>query len=250
VDVTASDPAAPTVELTGVSYSYPSPDGPVTVLSSLSLTVHPGEFVAVIGPSGSGKSTLLNILGSLVLPEGGAAHVAGIDLMAMDAAAAERYRQRQIAFIFQFFNLFPTLTAEENVQLSLEAMEPPPPDVVGLSRDALRRVGLQEKLCRIPAQLSGGEQQRVAIARALARRAPLILADEPTGNLDAATAVAVLDVLDECRRASGAAMVLITHDLDVARRADRALRLSGGRLEPVSFDDSEGTPEPAATVHR
>jgi putative ABC transport system ATP-binding protein len=218
----------------GLSYGYPGPDGPVPVLVGVDLRVRSGEFVAVVGPSGGGKSTLMSLLGGLERPDAGTLEVAGQDLTRLAGRALERFRQQSVSFVFQFFNLLPTLTAEENVLLGMEAMASPPRDAGSRAVLWLDRVGLSAKRDRFPAQLSGGEQQRVAIARALARDAPLVLADEPTGNLDEDTAAAVMAVLEQARAASSATLVLITHDPAIASRADRVLELSRGRVSEVS----------------
>ncbi len=235
----SSEPAL--LELESLSHSYPGPDGRVPVLSELNLRVRRGEFVAVLGKSGSGKSTLLNLVGGLEKPTSGVLRVEGRDIAGLSPSALETYRQTSVAFIFQFFNLLPALTAKENVLLALEAMDKPPADALERACGYLESVGLGAKMDRFPAQLSGGEQQRVAIARALVRRAPLILADEPTGNLDEDTAAQVMDLLAQVQRQSGATVLLITHDDKVAARADRVLRFSHGRLL-----DEQGQPGVAA----
>lgn len=225
------------IQVEGLHYRYNGSDGPVDVLKNISLQVQKGEFLSILGPSGGGKSTLLNLLGALDRPTEGRVCVDGKDLTAMDARALERYRQTDVAFIFQFFNLLPTLTAFENVLLAMEAMENPPQDAHERACRFLSRVGLAEKMNRFPSQLSGGEQQRVAIARALSKGAPLILADEPTGNLDEETADAVMDLIVEAQRESGATLLLITHDLSVARRAGRTVELVKGGLKEVHFGE-------------
>jgi putative ABC transport system ATP-binding protein len=225
------------IQVEGLHYRYNGSDGPVDVLRNISLEVRQGEFLSILGPSGGGKSTLLNLLGALDRPTEGRVWVNGKDLTAMDAKALEHYRQTDIAFIFQFFNLLPTLTALENVLLAMEAMEHPPQDAHERACRFLSRVGLEEKMDRFPSQLSGGEQQRVAIARALSKGAPLILADEPTGNLDEETAAAVMDLIVEAQGESGATLLLITHDLSVARRAGRTVELVKGGLKEVHFGD-------------
>jgi putative ABC transport system ATP-binding protein len=224
-----------TIEVNNVSYSYTGPDGPVPVLRNVSLSARKGEFLSVLGPSGGGKSTLLNLLGGLEKPVDGEILVNGHNLARQSCRELERYRQTQVSFIFQFFNLLPTLTALENVLLATEAMELPPMDADARAHRFLAAVGLQDKINRFPSQLSGGEQQRVAIARALTRGAPLILADEPTGNLDEETAAQVMDLIVNVQRESGATLVLITHDLAVASRAARAVQLVKGKLQPMNL---------------
>ena len=181
----------------------------------------------LIGPSGSGKSTLLHLAGGLDKPDSGRVHVAGIELSSLGASALAQMRRRSIGFVFQFFQLLPTLTVLENVELPL---------IFDGKRSAhatelLERIGLGGKGERLPGELSGGEMQRVAIARSLVAGAPLILADEPTGNLDSANATEVLDLLTEQVRQSGAALLLVTHDAAAASRADRVLTLQDGHLE-------------------
>lgn len=220
----------PLVSIRNLSYSYPGPNGPVSVLRNIEFSVRRGEFVSILGPSGGGKSTLLNVLGGLEKPGEGDVRVDNLDLAALTLRQTEAFRQTKVAFVFQFFNLLPTLSALENVLLGMEAMDQMPTDAVERAKHMLASVGLASKMGRFPAQLSGGEQQRVAIARALAKRAPLILADEPTGNLDEETAAQVMDQFATVQRGSGASLVLITHDLSIAKRADRVLELAKGRL--------------------
>jgi putative ABC transport system ATP-binding protein len=200
------------------------------VLAGADLAVAAGEFVALVGPSGSGKSTLLNILGGIDLPDAGRVRFAGLSITDLDERARTLFRRRELGFVFQFFNLIPTLTVEENLLLPLELNGLP------ASREAVRglleRVGLAHRAGAWPDRLSGGEQQRVAVARALVHRPRLLLADEPTGNLDADTGEAVLDVLAGLVRAEGATLIVATHSERVVRRADRVLLLRQGRLEP------------------
>ena len=226
----AGEPAV--VELCRVTKQYAAAAGPVAVLAGVDLVVVRGEAVAVQGVSGSGKSTLLHILGAIERPTGGSVRVCGEDLGALGARAQAGFRACQIGFVFQFFNLLPTLTAAENVIAGLEPLA----GTRALRRDAaaaaLEAVGLAHLGDRYPAQLSGGEQQRVAIARAVAKRPALLLADEPTGALDAATAAQILEVLDAVRRLHGCSVVVATHDPAVVRHVDRVLRLERGLLGP------------------
>jgi putative ABC transport system ATP-binding protein len=212
------------IELVTKSYRQGAED--VRVLDGVSLSIAPGEFVALVGPSGSGKSTLLHLAGGLDKPDHGWVRVAGIDLSSLGAGDLARVRRRQIGFVFQFFQLLPTLTVRENVELPLTFDGRRKVDATEL----IERVGLVGKAERRPGELSGGEMQRVAIARALVAGAPLILADEPTGNLDSTNATAVLDMLTEQVREAGASLLLVTHDASAAKRADRILALSDGRL--------------------
>jgi putative ABC transport system ATP-binding protein len=202
--------------------------GPVEVhaLRGIDFDVFESEVVVLLGPSGSGKSTLLNILGGLDAPTSGEVLFRNQDLTRMNDRALTLYRREHIGFVFQFYNLIPSLTARENVGLVTEiARDPMTPE------DALALVGLQERLDHFPAQLSGGEQQRVAIARALSNDPPVLLADEPTGNLDLANGQHVMELLLEIRRTRGATLMLATHDAALAERADARLRLRGGRAD-------------------
>ncbi len=212
------------IELVTKSYRLGGDD--VRVLDEVSLSIAPGEFVSLVGPSGSGKSTLLHLAGGLDKPDHGQVRVAGTDLSSLDAGDLARMRRRQIGFVFQFFQLLPTLTVRENVELPLTFDGRRKVDATEL----IARVGLGGKGDRRPGELSGGEMQRVAIARALVAGAPLILADEPTGNLDSANATEVLDMLTEQVRQAGSSLLLVTHDTTAAQRADRVLTLSDGRL--------------------
>lgn len=202
------------------------------------MQVEKGEFIAILGTSGSGKSTLLNLLGGLERPQQGQVWVGGQNLGKLTERQAETFRQTQVAFVFQFFNLLPTLTALENVLLGMEAMDNPPKDAVRRAKEVLAGVGLGNKFDRLPSQLSGGEQQRVAISRALAKRAPLILADEPTGNLDEETAGNVMELFVSMQKESESALVLITHDSSLAQRADRIVELVKGSLHEAKFGEA------------
>ncbi len=213
---------APLVEVRDLTRRF----GPVAALDGLSLEVAAGEWVAVTGPSGSGKTTLLNVLAGLDRPTAGAVRVGGVDLAALPARELARYRQGGVGLVFQQFHLIPYLTALENVMLAqyVHSMTDR-----AEAEAALARVGLGDRLGHLPSQLSGGEQQRVCIARALINHPPLVLADEPTGNLDAANQAVVVALLEELNR-RGHAVVLVTHDPALASRADRELRLEHGRL--------------------
>jgi putative ABC transport system ATP-binding protein len=203
--------------------------GPLSALDSLTLAIDEGEWVAVTGPSGSGKTTLLNILSGLDRPTSGRVRVGGVDLAALTARELAGYRQRTVGLIFQQFHLIPYLTALENVMLAqyVHSMTDR-----GEAEEALRRVGLGERLTHLPSQLSGGEQQRVCIARALINQPPLILADEPTGNLDAVNEAIVMSLLADLHQ-RGHTLVLVTHDPTIASRANREIRLEHGRLAQV-----------------
>jgi putative ABC transport system ATP-binding protein len=197
----------------------------VYALREVDLDLFAGEFVVLLGPSGSGKSTLLNILGGLDVPTTGTVRFLDHDLTAGDERELTRFRREHVGFVFQFYNLIPSLTALENVALVTEiAARPMDP------AEALRLVGLADRMHHFPAQLSGGEQQRVAIARALVRNPRLVLADEPTGNLDDATGASVLELLDAVTRRAGKTLVLVTHSAEVAGLADQVFTIEGGRL--------------------
>jgi putative ABC transport system ATP-binding protein len=212
----------PLVEIGGLTRSF----GSLLALDDLSLTIGEGEWVAVTGPSGSGKTTLLNVLAGLDRPSAGSVRVRGVDLAALPNRELARYRQQTVGLIFQQFHLIPYLTALENVMLAQYVHSTTDR---GEAEAALRRVGLGERLDHLPSELSGGEQQRVCIARALINQPPLILADEPTGNLDAVNEAVVMTLLADLNRA-GHTLVLVTHDPSIAARAGREVRLEHGRL--------------------
>jgi putative ABC transport system ATP-binding protein len=200
-------------------------DVDVHALQGIDLDLFSGEFVVVLGPSGSGKSTLLNILGGLDAPTNGTVRFREHRLVGASERELTLYRREHVGFVFQFYNLIPSLTARENVELVTAIAENPMP-----AGEALRSVGLGGRLDHFPAQLSGGEQQRVAIARAIAKRPDVLLCDEPTGALDAETGRIVLEALTSVNRALGTTTVVITHNVPIARIADRVLRLRSGRI--------------------
>ena len=204
--------------------------GEVTVhaLRGVDFDIDAGEFVVLLGPSGSGKSTLLNILGGLDVPTSGRVVYKDDDLTAAGEAALTAYRRTHVGFVFQFYNLIPSLTARENVALVTEIAEHPM-----TPEDALAMVRLEHRLDHFPAQLSGGEQQRVAIARAIAKRPDVLLCDEPTGALDITTGIVVLDALSRVNQELGTATVVITHNAAIAAMADRVVRLADGRIAGV-----------------
>ena len=224
----------PLIEARGVSKTFPMPAGPVTALRDVTFEIHPGEQVAIMGPSGCGKSTLLHVLGCVEPPSGGRLRFGGRDVSELSDAERSRIRLKRIGFVFQRFFLLPMLTARENIEL--------PMGECGLGKRArgvrsaelLDYVGLAHRADHRPPQLSGGEMQRVAIARALANRPPLVLADEPTGELDERTGQQVADLLDRVH-ADGNTVVVVTHDQAIAARASRTLRMRDGRL----FEDAE-----------
>jgi putative ABC transport system ATP-binding protein len=206
----------------------PSGGRALTILDGVSFDVSDGEFLAVTGPSGSGKSTLLGLLAGLDQPTSGTVAVDGADVTALDEDALARFRRATIGYVFQSFHLIPTLTAAENVAIPLELAGAA--DALGAARRLLDAVGLGPRAHHYPAQLSGGEQQRVALARAVALRPRVILADEPTGNLDSTTGAEIIELLLSLKREYGATLVMVTHDPAVARHADRELALRDGRV--------------------
>jgi putative ABC transport system ATP-binding protein len=207
--------------------TYRSGGRELTVLNDISFTVEPGDFVAVVGPSGSGKTTLLGLLAGLDRPTSGTVHLDGADLTSLDGDALARLRGGKVGFVFQSFQLIPTLTARENVQVPLELRGEAAAD---RATELLERVGLADRADHYPAQLSGGEQQRVALARAFSSRPKVLFADEPTGNLDARTGAGIIDLMTELNRDLRTTLVLVTHDLDLAGRARRTIRLADGRI--------------------
>jgi putative ABC transport system ATP-binding protein len=217
------------IELTNVTKTFHAGEEDYPAVRGVTLAIEQGEFVAVMGPSGSGKSTLLSLVGGLSRPTEGMVSVDGIDLGALGPNQLSDFRREYVGFVFQSFYLVPYLTAVENVMLPLTIQ----PGVNGTARslavDALRKVGLDAKAVRLPSQLSGGEQERVAIARAIVNRPPLILADEPTGNLDTRTGDHVLDMLQELHR-EGHTIMMVTHNAENARRAGRTIEIRDGQI--------------------
>ena len=220
-------PAAPLV-LDAVALTLPSSAGPVNILRGVDLVVNAGERVAIIGPSGSGKSSLIAVGAGLEEPTSGQVRLFGQDLAKLNEDGRARLRRGRAALVFQSFHLLPNMTAEENVATPLEIDGAR--DAMATARDWLARVGLAGRLTHYPHQLSGGEQQRVALARALAARPALLFADEPTGNLDGATAASVSDLMFNLVTEVGAAMVMVPHDPVLATRADRIVRMADGRI--------------------
>ena len=221
----------------GITKTYQMGEVQVHALRGIDLELYEGEFVVLLGPSGSGKSTLLNILGGLDVPSTGTVYYKDHTLSIFNDAVLTRYRRDHVGFVFQFYNLIPSLTARENVALVTEiARQPLPPD------EALRLVGLGERLDHFPAQLSGGEQQRVAIARAIAKRPEVLLCDEPTGALDLKTGIVVLEALARVNRELGTTTVVITHNVDIAQMADRVIHLSDGKITQVETNQHKKSP--------
>ncbi len=223
----APEATNPILRFEGVGRTYGSGSTAVDALRDVDLEICAGEFVVLLGPSGSGKTTLLNLAGGIEEPTVGRILVAGEDIAAMSAAQRTRYRRDHVGFVFQFFNLVPTLTALENVEIIAELAGR---DATGRSREALDMVGLADLADRFPGQMSGGQQQRVAIARAIVKRPPLLLCDEPTGSLDLSTGREVLAVLRELARQGNHTVLLVTHNSAVAAMADRVVWLHSGTV--------------------
>jgi len=229
----------PLVQVRGVHKSYRSGDSQLEVLRGVDLDLEPGAFVAIIGQSGSGKSTLLHLMGLLDAPDAGEVHLAGERIDNLPGARRDRLRNTDIGMVFQAYHLLPELSALENVlaplmvRYGVSAWWRVRSEAKRRAGDLLERFGLGGRLHHKPRQLSGGEMQRVAIARALVAQPRLLLADEPTGNLDEASGAGILDALCELNRKDGLSIVLVTHDAAIARRADRIVRLAAGRVETV-----------------
>lgn len=213
----------------------------VHALADVDLTIYRGEFIVLLGPSGSGKSTLLNILGGLDRPSSGVARFAEHDLTAATEAELTRYRREHVGFVFQFYNLIPSLTVRENVELVTDIAMYPMPAI-----EALGLVGLADRLDHFPSQLSGGEQQRVAIARAIVKRPDVLLCDEPTGALDYVTGKLVLEVIERINRELGTTAIVITHNAAIAGMADRVLHLGGGRIQRIEQNTKKLKPSELA----
>ena len=216
------------LEVRQLTKSYPNGDGSLTVVKDISFKIEAGSTCAIVGPSGSGKTTLLGLCAGLDQPTSGAVHLAGVHLGALDEDGRARVRNESVGFVFQNFQLLPTLTAVENVMVPLElrGQKQVRDEAVRL----LERVGLGERLTHYPTQLSGGEQQRVALARAFINRPKILFADEPTGNLDAETGHLVIENLFALNASLGTTLVLVTHDMELASRAQRVIRLKGGAV--------------------
>ena len=222
------------LKLTDICKDYRQGREPVRVLKNVNLTVEQGDYLAIMGPSGSGKTTLMNIIGCLDVADAGTYHLDGLPIEAYTENQLAQIRNRKIGFVFQSFNLIPKLSAEENVELPLIYQKVPRAERQVRVRAALERVGLAHRAKHLPTELSGGQQQRVAIARALVTNPSLILADEPTGNLDSKTSKEIMDIFHELH-AQGNTIVLITHDNDVAKQASRAIHILDGQITEVAL---------------
>jgi putative ABC transport system ATP-binding protein len=230
-------PSSPVFRLVELRKTYGEGEAAVHALRGVDLTVEEGELVVLLGPSGSGKSTLLNVLGGLDRPTGGSAFFHDLDLASAAEADVTRYRRLNVGFVFQFYNLIASLTAEENVELVTEIATDPMS-----AREALQLVGLGARLHHFPAQLSGGEQQRVAIARAIAKRPTVLLCDEPTGALDVATGVHVLEAIVTANEKLRTTTLLITHNADIAKIGDRIVRFADGLIRAVEVNPQRVPP--------
>jgi putative ABC transport system ATP-binding protein len=228
------------ISIAGLGMRFASGGRAVAVLSDVSLEIPARQFVAVAGPSGSGKSTLLGLIAGLDRPTAGSITVGGVEITRLSEDALARFRLDTIGYIFQSFHLVPTLTAAENVAVPLELADER--DALARARDLLGELGLGDRADHYPVQLSGGEQQRVAVARAVARRPPLLLADEPIGNLDSATGKQIIELIVGLNRTLGSTLVLVTHDPALAAHADRLVTLRDGR---VVTDESTLSPQPS-----
>lgn len=226
------------IDIAGVHWGYTAGDRRVEVLRDLQLSARAGEILALSGQSGSGKSSLLNLISGIEVPQRGRIRVGECRLDQLDEQGRTRFRRRHIGFVYQFFNLIPTLTVAENVALVQELNGQSPASAGEAARSMLLRVGLGNRAGAYPDVLSGGEQQRVAIARALIHLPMVLLADEPTGNLDARTGEQILDLLVEQARDAGSTLLLVTHSEAVARRADRVLVLVDGQLQPATGESA------------
>ena len=220
------------ISLNQVSKTYETPAGKFAALKDIDLEIEPGQFVGIVGKSGSGKSTLLNMVAGIDRPSSGSVAVAGTEIQSLSENKLASWRGKNVGFVFQFFQLLPTLTAAENVMLPMDFAK----NIALRERrkravELLERVGVGSHADKLPATLSGGEQQRVAIARALANEPPLVLADEPTGNLDSVTATAILDLFRSMAN-QGTTVVIATHEADIARVIDRRIEISDGKIHP------------------
>lgn len=232
--------AAPLVQIRGLEKTYTTARGALTLFKGLDLEIKTGEMVAIVGQSGAGKSTLLHILGALDAPTAGTVLCAGTDVATLSQRAASAFRNREIGYVWQFHYLLPEFTALENVAMPLLARGVAKREALAAAANWLREVGLEDRGEHRPGELSGGEQQRIALARALVNHPRLLLADEPTGDLDEITAGRVFDLLERLHLSHGLTSILVTHNLDLAARCTRALRLEGGKLATLATAPQSG----------
>ncbi len=233
----------PIIRVEGLRKTYVTARGALNLFEGLSLEIAPGEMVAIVGQSGAGKSTLLHILGALDAPSAGTVYCASTNVASLSLSQAAAFRNREIGYVWQFHYLLPEFTALENVAMPLLARGVSKREALAVASNWLREVGLDERGAHRPGELSGGEQQRVALARALVNNPRLLLADEPTGDLDEITAGMVFDLVARLHRSHGLTSILVTHNLDLAARCTRALRLESGRLAPLATSEKTG-PDP------
>ena len=229
-----ADGASPIIQVSGLEKTYQTARGALNIFHGLNLQVETGEMVAIVGQSGAGKSTLLHILGALDAPTAGTVICASVNVATLFPREAAAFRNREIGFVWQFHYLLPEFTAQENVAMPLLARGTQKREALAMAANWLREVGLEDRASHRPGELSGGEQQRVALARALVNNPRLLLADEPTGDLDQITAGRVFDLIDRLHRSHGLTSILVTHNLDLAARCTRSLRLENGRLAPLA----------------
>ena len=229
---------SPTIVLRDVDLTLAGPSGPVEILKKINLDVDYGETVSVVGPSGSGKTSMLMLLAGLERVTGGQIQVAGADLTALSEDELARFRRQNVGIVFQSFHLIPTMNAIENAAIPLEFAGVS--DAADQARLILEQVGLGHRLDHFPGQLSGGEQQRLALARAFAPKPKLLLADEPTGNLDSSTGERIIDLMFDLHQASGTTLILITHDKSLAQRCERSIEIRDGVLRPVTMPSNDG----------
>ena len=229
-----------TVLLEDVSKIYQMGEVRVNALKEVSLTVSKGEFVVVLGPSGSGKTTMLNCIGGIDSPTSGTIVVGGNDISRLNEKELTKFRRDTVGFIFQFFNLIPTLTAKENVEFALDLV---PKEKRGSAQEVLEQVGLGDRANHFPSQLSGGEQQRVAVARALSKRPPVVLCDEPTGELDFDTGKMILRLMRDIARQEECNFLVVTHNSAIAQMADTVIRLHSGEISSIEKNERPEDPE-------
>jgi lipoprotein-releasing system ATP-binding protein len=231
---TYSSKQDPIIHVEGLRKTYQTARGSLNLFDNLNLTIEPGEMVAIVGQSGAGKSTLLHILGALDAPSAGTVYCASTNVASLSPRQAAAFRNREIGYVWQFHYLLPEFTALENVAMPLLARGTVKREALTVASNWLREVGLEDRGTHRPGELSGGEQQRVALARALVNNPRLLLADEPTGDLDEITAGMVFDLINRLHKSHGLTSILVTHNLELAGRCTRALRLEGGRLAPLA----------------